>query len=376
MTLDAELLFAHTSDGVVELDDQLRIVRANDRASLLLRRPAAQLVGLSASKFLSPTGDKQNSAMLKLAEAIKSSVPLKFEAFLPGLFAWHSIMAVPQKGTLTCFVRDITDRVRREQDEAVKAIVRNITEDLPIAIVITRGPGHRVELVNNVVRRMWSDRPLEGELVERILPESTEQGFISLLDSVYASGKRFEGQEMTLSWDPDGSGTKRQSIFNLIYQPLFGASGEVNGIVHVGINVTDLVTARQLTALQAAERAAVLDQLSEGVIITDASGKITFVNKAAKQLHGLAVLGVAPEGYTTAYRLLTIDGAPHPIDELPLTRAVANNEPTTEAKWKIRRPDGTEVLVIGGAKPVLDDHGNRIACVLTMHEVVARAEKQ
>lgn len=186
-------------------------------------------------------------------------------------------------------------------------------------------------------------------------------------------GKRFAGPEMPLTWDPGASGVVREAIFNLIYQPLFAASGEVNGIVHIGIDVTAQVAERKRMASQAAERSAVLDRLSNGIIITDGEGKINFVNEAARQLYGVAVLGVVPEGYTQAYSLLTEEGLPHPTEDLPLSRAVARNEPVIDAKWMIRRPDVSEVLVIGGAKPVRNERHEQIACVLILRSFNARS---
>lgn len=67
------------------------------------------------------------------------------------------------------------------------------------------------------------------------------------------------------------------------------------------------------------------------------------------------------------------EGPPHPTDALPLTRVVTKNEPVIDAKWKIRRPDGSEVLVIGSAKPVLNEQQESIACVLTMHGFESRS---
>lgn len=368
MIPSAEVLFQNSSDAIVMLDEQFCFVGANDKAGTLYRRPVTQLIGSSIFDFFPAVSNAENSAREKLVQAQISRAPIKFEAFLPGLFSWHSILAVPASGKLSLFLEDITDRVRRQQDAAVKATVTNIVQDLPLAIAITRGREHRLELVNEVVRRLWARRALEGERVERVLPEAREQGFIDLLDSVYASGKRFDGPEMPLSWDPDGSGVLREAISNLIYQPLFATSGEVNGIVHVGIDVTAQVAERKLMARQASERAAVLDQLREGIIITDGDGKINFVNAAARHLHGVAVLGVTPSAYTQAYSLLTEEGLLPPTDALPLTRAVATNEPVVNAKWKIRRPDGSEVCVIGSATPVHNEQQERIACVLTMHE--------
>jgi PAS domain S-box-containing protein len=102
----------------------------------------------------------------------------------------------------------------------------------------------------------------------------------------------------------------------------------------------------------AAEQAAILGQLAEGVIVTDAEGRITFVNEAAERLHGVKLLGVAPGEYAQRYHLLTEAGEPYPNEDLPLARAVRNGETVVDARWRIRRPDGSEVLAIGSARPV------------------------
>jgi PAS domain S-box-containing protein len=131
----------------------------------------------------------------------------------------------------------------------------------------------------------------------------------------------------------------------------------------------------------AAERAAVLDQLAEGVIVTDPAGRIVFVNEAATRLHGAASLDVAPEAYNQAYHLYTEDGRPYPLTELPLTRAVLHGERVTEARCRIRRPDGTEVLVVGSAHPLLAPNGAQTGAVLTLrdetaHDAAERALRQ
>src|SRR5687767_6639016 len=63
-------------------------------------------------------------------------------------------------------------------------------------------------------------------------------------------------------------------------------------------------------------------QLAEGVIVTDESGRIIFVNDAAGRLHGVARLDVPPDRYAETYHLFTEEGQPYPSTELPLARAV------------------------------------------------------
>jgi PAS domain S-box-containing protein len=133
-----------------------------------------------------------------------------------------------------------------------------------------------------------------------------------------------------------------------------------------------LEESRAAATAEAAERSAILSQLAEGVIVTDAEGRLTFVNEAAARLHGVARLGIAPGEYSEAYRLYTEDGAPYPPLDLPLARAALRGETVEDARWRIRRPDGTEVIAIGSARPVLDAAGRRVAAVLTVSDDTAR----
>ena len=118
-----------------------------------------------------------------------------------------------------------------------------------------------------------------------------------------------------------------------------------------------------------AERQAILDQLGEGVIITDAGGEIVYMNEKAQILHGQKQLGVSPDEYSATFQLLTLDREPFPVEQLPLTRAVRENITTADSEWIIHRGDGSEILAKGNAKPVYDEKGKKIAAVLTIRDV-------
>lgn len=111
-----------------------------------------------------------------------------------------------------------------------------------------------------------------------------------------------------------------------------------------------------------------LEQLGEGVIVADANGRLVFINAAAARIHGVKQLDVEPDDYSDAYQLLTSEGEPHPPQNLPLARAVANGETVEEAHWKIRRPDGTIVDAVGTARPILNEEGQQVGSVLTMSD--------
>jgi PAS domain S-box-containing protein len=116
---------------------------------------------------------------------------------------------------------------------------------------------------------------------------------------------------------------------------------------------------------------ALLEQVPDGVIVADAEGAIVFVNAAAAELHGVKRLGVMPDQYSDTYNLLTLEGAPFPAGELPLARAV-DGETVIDARWRIRRPDGSDIVAIGSARPFLDEDGRRRGAILTLRDDSAR----
>lgn len=365
--MELETVLEHTSDAITALDKEWNYTCVNHSAELLLRHKRVELLGRSIWEIFPEL--LNTPAESQLRQAASGRVSVKFELFLPKLYAWHEVRAVPTENGLILFSRDIFDRVRALRDEAVRAEIRNILKHAPVAISIMRGQEHRIEIHNLMFQQLVGGRSLEGLTVRNAFRELEGQGFFELLDQVYTTGVTYEGKEILAHYDRDGTGEMYEGYFNIIYQPLFDISGQVDRILSLNIEVTQEVRARQRIAQFAAERDAILQQLIEGVIVTDVEGRITLVNDAASRLHGVAKLDVLPESYSEVYHLYTEDGhLYHPAD-LPLSRAALKDEIVTEARWRIRRPDGAEVLVEGNARPVYDEQGRKIAAVLTMREL-------
>ena len=162
-------------------------------------------------------------------------------------------------------------------------------------------------------------------------------------------------------------------------QPVRDAAGKVAHWFGVNTEISEqraveeaLRTASVQNEALAAERAAILGQLAEGVIVADRQGRIVFINEAAERLHGVERLGARPSDYSDTYNLFTKDGQPYPPRELPLARAVLDGETIIDASWCIHRPDGSQVLAIGSARPVYRADGELIGAVLTMRDDTAR----
>ena len=58
---------------------------------------------------------------------------------------------------------------------------------------VLRGPQHIVELANPGYMRLVANRPIIGRPVAEALPEIIEQGYLKLLDQVYATRQGIHG---------------------------------------------------------------------------------------------------------------------------------------------------------------------------------------
>ncbi len=122
----------------------------------------------------------------------------------------------------------------------------------------------------------------------------------------------------------------------------------------------------------ARERAAILGQIADAVLIADPTGRITFFNEAARRLHGIPLGSDIRQDVTPAYELRTADGRPLPPADRPLMRAALRGETMIDTELRIRRADGSEVIVLGSATPVVAEDGRRLGAVLTLHDVTAQ----
>ena len=245
--------------------------------------------------------------------------------------------------------------------------------------IIATGRDGRVTDWNTGAERIlgWSADAMRGEPIDRIFtPEDRAEGRSGLeMQRALEAGRANDER-----WHVHRDGSRFWASGEMM--PLRAKDGAHLGFLKIlrdrtaeheaAIRATSTAAdARAAAEALAAERSAILGQLVEGVIVADADGRITFVNDAASALHGLRELGVAPDHYSDAYHLLTEAGAPYPSHDLPLARAV-RGETVIDARWRICRPDGSEVLAIGSARPIERPDGTRAGAVLTLRDDTAR----
>ncbi len=115
----------------------------------------------------------------------------------------------------------------------------------PTFLAVLHGPDHVFEMVNDAFYHLVGDREIIGKPVIEAMPEVEGQGFIELLDGVFATGVPFVGQELPVMLARSPDEFAQQRFVDFVYQAVTNPDGTRTGIVAHGYDVTDHVRARQ-----------------------------------------------------------------------------------------------------------------------------------
>lgn len=140
--------------------------------------------------------------------------------------------------------------------------LRDIVEQAPGAIALLHGPDHVFELANGAYAELTGGRHLLGLTVATALPEVVEQGFVDLLDQVFASGETFRASETPVVLLRGGASETR--LLDFVYQPLKDANGVTTDIFVEASDVTERAMA-EARLRQSEERLQLALDASHGV---------------------------------------------------------------------------------------------------------------
>ncbi|MDQ3522071.1 MAG: PAS domain S-box protein, partial [Gemmatimonadota bacterium] len=184
---------------------------------------------------------------------------------------------------------------RHRQVEIERKRLAEIFQEAPAFIAVLRGPTHVFEIANPPYYQLVGHRDILGKSVAEALPEVVEQGFITLLDSVYTSGKPFVGNELPILLQRTPDAAPEEGFVSFVYQPMRGADGSVGGIFVHGVDVTEQVLARQQVEasnqalLESIEHARFLaEAMPQKVWTADANGNADYFNRHWLDYTGLS----------------------------------------------------------------------------------------
>ncbi|HUS13945.1 MAG TPA: response regulator, partial [Chloroflexia bacterium] len=220
-------------------------------------------------------------------------------------------------------------------------------------------------------------RDLHGLPVTEFIPQVAESGLLDLFRRVATTGEPVTISEFEFTGFERGDTYWDWSMVSLHDTE----GGPVTGLLLLVAERTEAVLARRRLAAalagaraQAAELDAVIQQMAEGVAITDPSGRLIKINAAGEALLGRGIVPLEPGGnYAEGYEIYDREGRPFDPARLPLERA-ARGETVTGQDMVVHRPGGEECILSVSAAPLHGEAGTIQGAVAVFHDVTKARE--
>jgi two-component sensor histidine kinase/PAS domain-containing protein len=145
-----------------------------------------------------------------------------------------------------CATHDTTDQVlTRQRIDAERDQLIQMFSQAPTFMALLREPEHRFELANPGYLKLVGHRQVLGRTVAEALPDAVEQGLLDILDTVYRTGEPFAANSYRYAVQAEPGGPVDERFIDVVYQPLKGSDGQVQGVFVEGADVTDRTLAER-----------------------------------------------------------------------------------------------------------------------------------
>ncbi|MET1023221.1 MAG: PAS domain-containing protein [Pseudoxanthomonas sp.] len=191
-------------------------------------------------------------------------------------------------GGALCITNEVTDK-RMLQDRLAREHERlaRLFSQAPMFMAFLSGPEHLIEFANPGYLRLVGDRELVGKTVAEALPDAVAQGYLALLDQVYASGQPYAANNAAYIVQASPDVPAQERYVDFVYQPITNAQGAVSGVFVQGVDVTNRARAEVAVRELDARNRQIMDSATDyAIIATDVQGLVTHWNEGARLILG------------------------------------------------------------------------------------------
>jgi PAS domain S-box-containing protein len=370
------LQFENASDVIFSFDTELKGISISPSVERILGYTPGELVGKSFMELslLAPESVESafSGAMRVLAGERLSAAEYEFVAKdrtrVFGELTAAPIVQGDKVVGVSAIARDITERkraeeaLRKEKDKAQKYL------DVAGVILVVIEESQRVSLINKKGCEVLGYR--EEEIIganwfDMFLPESERDRvkgvFARLMAGEVEPIEYFEnrilpksGEEKIIGW--------RNTL-------LRDEAGNIIGTLSSGEDITERKRAEEAVRESEERLSATLRSIGDGVISTDASGKVVSLNAAAEMLTGWSCSEATGHPVTEVFRV--INGKTKGVAENPVWRALQEGCTVislTDHPMLIGR-EGTERLIADSCAPISGIGGTVVGAVLVFRDV-------
>jgi PAS domain S-box-containing protein len=299
------------------------------------------------------------------------------------------LVTLATAGPLVSLMCEVAHRARR-RDAALVGSLREREEELrdsrarlsgiigsAMDAVITVDERQRIVLFNEAAERMFgvpADRAV-GEHLGRFIPDRFREAHARHVEQFgrtgvtrrqmghlgAISGLRADGEEFPVEASISQLEAGGRKLYTVIMR-----------------DITERMRAESDLRESEERLQIVIENLADGLVIADTTGRILHWNRAGLAMHGF---GSAEEvriqltEFARSFELSTLGGRAIPVDEWPLTR-VLRGEPVRDLELRVRRLDtGWRRVFKYGGTIISDPAGGRLG-ILTINDITERKQAE
>ncbi|MEY4729270.1 MAG: hypothetical protein RL020_428 [Pseudomonadota bacterium] len=294
---------------------------------------------------------------------------LTYASLLSGLLFTALLSMVTQRSFALWKTNNKLSNEINERKNAQQALLENenqlrlITNAMP-AVISYVDQDLRVRFHNKVFSQ-WIGKPdleISGHTLQEIMKPADFSSVKPHMEAALLGARQDYERSVVLREGASATHT----IVNLI--PHFNEDKQVIGVFSM---TTDISARKKIEDELAAEkeRAQVtLASIGEGVITSDADGKLVYMNPVAEELIGAKLEDVRGKPVNEVFSFIS-EGEREPLEN-PLLRCIREKQVVgLDDQSVLLRPDGSEYPIDDSTAPILDNAGQTMGAVLVFSDV-------
>jgi two-component system, LuxR family, sensor kinase FixL len=280
----------------------------------------------------------------------------------------YSLILAPiqQDGYVNVYGRDVTEK--RNAEIALR------TSDARLRIALAHA-GFTVFSQDRDLNYTWVYNSVSNgqrasgpsEPVLEIFPGDNTEEIIEIKAKVLETGMGSR-QEIRL-----GAGEKYK-VYDLIIEPIWNEDGLVNGILGSALDITERKQIEEDRKRRADELDAIINSMTEAVIIYNADGELMRLNPAAIDAYGYDPIGEDRLEVAQRLSVQCPDGCPIDPADLPSSRALTG-EVVRSQRLLLTNARGEQLVILVSGSPIRLG-GELVGAVVVFHDITDRERAQ
>ena len=364
-------------DAIITVDEEQNILLFNRAAETMFRCPASDAIGHALDRFIPERYRRIHSSHIqsfgqtgvttRVMAGARAVYGLRADGEeFPIEASISQVEAVGQK-LYTVIMRDITERERAEER------FRQVIEHAPNGMVMVDREG-KIALVNTQIEKTfgYSREELLGQFIEMLVPARFRAHH-----SAYRNRFMADPTARPMGAGRDLYGLRKDGSEFPVEIGLNPLESE-QGLMVLG-TIVDITERKQAEeSLRESEKRlhTVIENLTEGLVISDINGNLLHWNRAGLEMHGFTSIDEGrrrlPE-FSNIFELTALDGSVLNIEQWPLPR-IYHGENLRDFEVCIRRLDRDWERIFSYSGGLVHDTSGKVLAFVAITDITERKQ--